>query len=233
MISYDGLLDGLTAMGVVASSVTFGLLFLYKSKKLKANLLMYAGFMVFFAGLLYLGPFSDFMSVSLTGNNLDNTRGIYGILSYMWVAPALIFAMYLGGALMLPEKKWYIVSVYVILAIIFELFLFLDTMNSFIFQLANPGEDLIDSGFVYGSPTFILIAIFLLSILIFNGFGFLRKSLQLTGVLKRKFIFLSLGQIIFVVAGAGDSLVTPGVLLVFIRVLMVSSSWLMYMGLKK
>jgi len=235
LISYSGLLDGLTATGVIISACVFGLLFFYRSIKLKAKLLTYAGLMTFFAGLLYLGPFSDFMSILLTGDNLEYPViiGIYGRLSYMWVVPGLICAMYIGAELIKTDKKWYILSIYIVLGVLFELFLFLNTMNSFTFILKNPGEDLTDSKFVFGHPTFILIAIFLLSILIFNGFGFLYKSFQLTGILRRKFLFLSLGFIIFVIAGTGDSLISLGVILVFIRIAMVSSSWLLYIGFKK
>ncbi|GAH53144.1 unnamed protein product, partial [marine sediment metagenome] len=39
MISYSGLLDGLTATGVIISAGVFGLLFFYRSLKLKAKLL--------------------------------------------------------------------------------------------------------------------------------------------------------------------------------------------------
>jgi hypothetical protein len=228
LISYSGLLDGLTATGVIISSCVFGLLFFYRSLKLKAKLLTYAG-------LLYLGPFSDFISILLTGDNLENpvTIGIYGRLSYMWVAPGLTCAMYIGAELIKPDKKLNIVSIYIVLGILFELFLFLDTMNSFTFILKNPGEDLTDTSFVLGHPTFILIVIFLLSVLIFNGFGFLRKSFQSTGIIRRNFLFLSLGFLIFVIAGAGDSLISPGVTLVFIRIAMVSSSWMLYIGFKK
>jgi hypothetical protein len=234
LISYSGLLDGLTATGVIISSCVIGLLFFYRSLKLKAKLLTYAGLMTFFAGLLYLGPLSDFMSILVIRDNLENpvTIGIYGRLSYMWVAPSLIFAMYIGAELIKPDKKWYIVSIYIVLGVIFELFLFLDTMNSFTFILKNPGEDLTDSTFIFGHPTFMLIAIFLLSVLIFNGFGFLYKCFKSTGILRRKFLFLSLGFIIFVIAGTGDSLISPGVLLVFIRIAMVSSSWVLYISFK-
>lgn len=235
LISYSGLLDGLSATGVIISSCVFGILFFHKSLRLRAKLLTFAGIMTFFAGLFYLGPFSDFISVILTGNNLENPVkiGIYGRLSYMWVAPSLICAMYIGSELIKPDKKWFIVSIYIILGVIFELFLFFNTMHSFTFILKNPGKDLIDASFVLGHPTFILIAVFLLSILIFNGLGFLYKSFQSTGILRRKFLFLSLGFLIFVIGGTGDSLISPGVILVFIRILMVISSWVLYLGFKK
>lgn len=141
--------------------------------------------------------------------------------------------MYIGSELIKPDKKWFIVSIYIILGVIFELFLFFNTMHSFTFILKNPGKDLIDASFVLGHPTFILIAVFLLSILIFNGLGFLYKSFQSTGILRRKFLFLSLGFLIFVIGGTGDSLISPGVILVFIRILMVISSWVLYLGFKK
>ncbi|KKK46082.1 hypothetical protein LCGC14_0563680 [marine sediment metagenome] len=62
----------------------------------------------------------------------------------------------------------------------------------------------------------------------------LRDSwLENNQIIRRNFLFLSLGFLIFVIAGAGDSLISPGVTLVFIRIAMVSSSWMLYIGFKK
>ena len=77
--------------------------------------------MVFFTGGFYLGASVDFLTVLLTENNIPN--GLHGILSFMWVAPAVITAMYLGSYLIIPSKKWYIVGLYLTLAVVFEFFL--------------------------------------------------------------------------------------------------------------
>jgi len=231
-LSAIGWLDGLSAALIVISASSFGLLSFYKSRKLEAKLLGIAGLMMVFTGLLWLGPFTDFLVVMTTGNNI-NPKEIYGYLSYMWVAPAIIVGMYLGGELIFPKLKWHIVIGFAILGVIFELFLFLDTANTFEkLAAAHPGEDLIDAQFNRASPTFILIAIFLLSTLIFLSIGFLIKAKQSTGELRRKFLLLFTSIIVFVIAGALDSLIPPGVAIGIIRAVGSTSALWMYLGLK-
>ncbi|MHA1490596.1 MAG: hypothetical protein ACTSRI_13190 [Promethearchaeota archaeon] len=230
MLDYIGWFDGLSAMGVIISGCFFGFLCIYKSKKLNAKLLTYAGLTIFFIGLIYLGPFTDFMSILLTGNNL--TYELYVFLAYMWIGPGMLLAMYVGAELMEIEKTMYIIIIYSILAIIFELFLFLDTMNSFTFALEKPGENLIDASFILGSPMFVLMAVFLVSVFFFNGIGFLYKNIQSTGILRKRFLFLSIGFIVFVIFGTFDSLVAPGITLFLVRTCIMVSTWLMYIGLK-
>ncbi|GAH99357.1 unnamed protein product, partial [marine sediment metagenome] len=63
-------------------------------------------------------------------------------LSYMWVAPALVFAMWLGGELLIPKKKWILIGIFIVLGAVFEYFLWFQTDLSFIWTLDNPGEGL-------------------------------------------------------------------------------------------
>ena len=226
-------LEGLTASSVITVGIILGLISIIKGRKLKAKLLTVLGLAIFFIGFLYLGPTTDFLSVIITGSNITSEfwgLGIYGILSYLWIAPALIMAMYIGGELILPKRKWILVIIYMILGIIFEYFLWFQTDNTFVIDLV-PGE-IIDSSFVTLYPTFLLMALFILSILIFHGMGFLIKAKKSTGVLRKKFLLLGIGFIIFSIAGAGDSLVNPGIGLVIVRLAMISSIVLMYFGLK-
>ena len=86
MPSLFGWINGLLATGILVFSIIIGILFIYKSRKTKVILLTYSGFMIIFAGLMFLGPIVDFLSILITGYNLDNTFGLYGILSYIWTA---------------------------------------------------------------------------------------------------------------------------------------------------
>ena len=226
-------LEGLTASSVITVGIILGLISIIKGRKLKAKLLTVLGLAIFFIGFLYLGPATDFLTVIITGSNITSEfwgLGIYGILSYLWIAPALIMAMYIGGELILPKRKWILVIIYMILGIIFEYFLWFQTDNTFVIDLV-PGE-IIDSSFVTLYPTFLLMALFILSILIFHGMGFLIKAKKSTGVLRKKFLLLGIGFIIFSIAGAGDYFVNPGICLVIVRLAMISSIVLMYFGLK-
>ncbi|MHA1460020.1 MAG: hypothetical protein ACTSO8_00925 [Promethearchaeota archaeon] len=226
-------LEGLTASSVITVGIILGLISIIKGRKLKAKLLTVLGLAIFFIGFLYLGPTTDFLTVILTGSNITSEfwgLGIYGILSYLWIAPALIMAMYIGGELIIPKRKWILVITYMVLGIVFEYFLWFQTDKTFDIDLV-PGE-IIDSSFVTSYPTFLLMALFILSILIFHGIGFLIKAIKSTGVLRKKFLLLGIGFIIFSIAGAGDSLVNPGIGLVIVRLAMISSIVLEYLGLK-
>lgn len=231
MISVIGLLDGITATIIIVGAVALGLFSVYNGKRLKSNLISSSGFMMIFVGLLWLGPFTEFLSVLILGRNL-NPAYIYGYLSYVWVAPAIIAAMYLGGEIILPKRKWILVGIFAILGVIFELFLFLDTSNTFEeFTVNNPG-DLIDASFKRQSFAFIFIAIFLVSTLILLGIGFLVKSQQAPSELKKRFRYLSLGVFTFVIGAALDSIIPVGVAIGIIRIITVTSAFWMYFGLK-
>lgn len=233
MVSELGLLDGLTATGIILSATIFGLLSLYKSIKLKAKLLTIAALTMFFVGLLWFGPFVDFLLVLITENNLP-TGFLYSVLSYTWVAPALIFAMYLGSELMFPKKKWYIVGVFIVLGFIFEYFLWFQNEASFqpfVMPLAGSG-DLIDARFEMGYYTFFFIAFFLVAALILLGFGFFIKAKQSTGDLRKKFFYLGLGFTIFVLCGALDSILRLPVAIGVVRGVMMTFALWMYLGLR-
>jgi len=232
MVYWEGFLDGGTAALIVLSSVAFGIFSLYKSIKLKATLLTIAGLAMIFVGFLWLGPTVDFIYILLGLGNINPV--VYVILSYLWVAPALLFAIYLGAELLMPEKKWILFAIYLVLGIAFEYFLWFDTSNSFKqpIEAKFPGNTIIDSSFNTSHPTFILIAIFLVSALFFLGIGFAIKAKQSTGLLRKKFIYLSIGFIIFVLSGALDSIIKVVEVIGIIRVVMATFALWMYLGLK-
>ena len=94
------------------------------------------------------------------------------------------------------------------------------------------GELLIDYNVNMFTPAGIIMAILLLAVLIILGFGFLTKSFQSTGVLRKKFFFLSMGSICFCIFGLLEGLTEPGFLVIFVRIGYLFSFWLMYYGLK-
>ena len=82
----------------------FGFFFLYKASKSSAKILTILGILNILSGLMYLGVFTDFLVVLTTETNLDNTYGLVGILSYIWFAPVMILALYIGAELLLPKR---------------------------------------------------------------------------------------------------------------------------------
>jgi hypothetical protein len=232
MINFEGILDGTTAALIVVSSIAFGLFSLIKSIKLKARLLTIAGFTMIFVGFLWLGPTVDFIYLLLGLGNI-NPVTMYAILSYVSVAPALVFAIYLGSELLLPKRKWILFAIYLILGILFEYFLWFDTAASFrVLAPSIPGETIIDASFEYSHPTFLLVAFFLISALVFLGVGFAIKANQSSGLLRKKFTYLSVGFFIFVLSGALDSIIKLPLAIGIIRVIMATFALWMYLGLR-
>jgi len=232
-LSNIGWLNGITASGVFFFSCLFGLFFIYKSRRLKLRLLLFLGFVYFFAGLVYSGDVLDFITILITGNNVDNTHGIIGLINWIWFPGAVIFAMYIGVELITPKKKWLIFSIYIALGIIFEVFFLLNPSGTVTYDNpTSPGEDLINDNLVFESIPSIIALIFLLSIIIFLGVGFLHKSFQSTGIIRRKFLYLSLGSFVYAIGAVLDGLFSPGIILIFIRSAMIGSAWLFYYGLK-
>jgi len=231
MLTVFGWIDGITASGVVIFGFIFGFFFLYKARKSGAKILTILGFVNILAGLMYLGVFTDFLVVLATETNLD-PYFLVGILSYIWFAPIIILALYIGAELLIPKKKWYLLFIIISLCILFEILFFLNPMTTFKFVLPPVGEALIDYNVNMFTPAGIIMAILLLAVLIILGFGFLIKSIQSTGVLRKKFLFLSLGAISFCIFGLLEGLTEPGFMVIFVRIGYLISFWLMYYGLK-
>ncbi|MFX0046536.1 MAG: hypothetical protein ACFE8G_00050 [Candidatus Hermodarchaeota archaeon] len=235
MLTIFGWIDGITASGVVIFGFIFGFFFLYKASKTGANILKILGIVNILAGLMYLGVFTDFLVVLLTENNLDNTYGLVGILSYIWFAPVVILALYIGAELLIPKRKWYLMIVVIIICLVFEILFFIDPMGTFNFVPPPPsliGQLLIDYNVNMFTPAGIIMALMLLLILAILGFGFLIKSFQSTGVLRKKFFYLSMGSICFCIFGLLEGLTAPGVMVIIVRIGYLISFWLMYYGLK-
>lgn len=224
----------MSALGYTIFGCTFGLIIVYRSRKLKAPLLTLMGLTIFFAGLLILGPCCDFLSIILTGRNLDNRYALVGKLSGFSAAPATIFGIYVGAELIIPRKKWYIVSIFLVLGVLWELFLFFGPTSFFTFTYPDkPGEDVIDTQINYGTPLFILSITFLFSLLIFNGLGYLFKSIQSSGMIRRKFLLLSVGYLTYVTCFILETYISLHIALVIIRFTLILCFWLWYLGLKE
>ncbi|NHJ23194.1 MAG: hypothetical protein EAX89_01365 [Candidatus Lokiarchaeota archaeon] len=226
-------IDGITASGVVIFGIIFGLFFIYKSRKTKANILFYLGLANLFAGLAFLGVFLDFLLVIFIHTNLDNTFGLVGILSYIWLPLAVITAIFIGEKLLIPKAKWYVVSLFIILGIVFEIIVITTPFDSFNFAYpAVLGEGLIDYNLNIFSLAGMLMAFFLLTVIVLLSTGFLIKAFQSTGILKKKFFLISMGSLCFCVFGLLEGLTIPGFTIIFVRIGYLSSFWLMYYGLK-
>lgn len=233
-LSAIGWVDGITASGVVLIGCILGSFFIYKSRKLKTDVLLHIGLVTIFAGLAFLGVFMDFLIVLGTGRNIDNSTGIVGLLSYIWIAPFIVIAIYVGSELIIPEKKWYITGVFIILMTIFEVLIFLDPIGSFNFvpPKGGSGTALIDYNIKLTSPAGLLMIIFIASTVLFLGVMTLIRSIKTTGELRKKFLLLAIGMFLYAIFGFMESLTELGFLLIPVRIGYISGPIFMYFALK-
>jgi hypothetical protein len=229
----NGWIDGITASGVVIFGIIIGVFFFYKSRKRNAKLLAYLGLANLFAGLMFLGVFLDFLFVLIIQQNIVN-NGIVALISYIWFAPVIISAMYIGAELLAPKIKRPILIIFLIMSIIFEIVIFIDPRNSFNFipPIYNPPSiNLIDYNVNLLTLAGMLMGGLLLPVLVFLGLGFLYKAFQSSGVIRKNFLLLSAGSICFTIFGLLEGLTAPGIFIIFVRLGYVSSFILMYFGL--
>lgn len=186
------------------------------------------------AGLMFLGVFSDFLFAVFLKENIKN-NGTVAILSYIWFAPVIITAMYIGTELLVPKIKKHILIIILVISIIFETIIFMDPLNSFNFDPEPPDAPdrvLIDYNVNLFTLAGMLMGGLLLLVIIFLGLGFLIKGLESSGVVRKNFLYLSAGSLCFCIFGLLEGLTAPGILMVIVRIGYLSSFWLMYFGLK-
>ncbi len=231
-LSINGWLNGGTALLIVICGPIFGLILLNKARKSEESyLLVYTAFSGLCASLLWLGPATDFITILITGKNLNNSFGLYGILSYMWVGPSTLFGFYTGAYILTPNYKKVVLILMLILTLTFELVLFLFT--PYIFEFTKPnGDNIIDSNFVPGSFAFYLMILILLGIFLYNGVGALMASIKTAGEIKKRFRYFSACYLTFTFVAVSDALLSPGPILFLIRILMVFCEISLYNSLK-
>ncbi|MFX1570283.1 MAG: hypothetical protein ACFFCV_18135 [Promethearchaeota archaeon] len=233
-LNLNGWIDGITASIVVIFGIIFGLYFIYRSRKTKAKLVTYLGLANMFAGLMWLGVFTDFLFVLIIQQNIAN-NGTVALLSYIWFTPAILTAMYIGAELLAPKLKIYIVIIILIILLVFEVIIFFNPLGSFNFVPSPPTApsiNLIDYNVNLMTFAGILMGVMLVTVLMFLGLGFLIKAFESSGDIRKNFFYLSAGSICFCVFGLLEGLTAPGFLVIIVRIGYLSSFWLMYLGLK-
>jgi len=239
MLSDVGWLNVISIMGILIFGCSFGLYFMYQARKTNTKLLFYIGLGIFFNGLWYWGNFWESLSILITGNNFDNTYGIsvpyelQAIMSFIWVGATTIIFNYVGAEIIIPKIKWYYSSFFIVIAILWELFLFLNPLGSISIYEPPPNTDLIDEDLIPGSPLFLLANLVIFSGILFITPGYLFKSIKSKGVIRKKYLFLTIGAFLIPFLGLLEGSGIGGAALFFVRVGFIVNFWFWYFGLRE
>lgn len=183
---------------------------------------------------LWVGNVIDFFAILITGYNVDNTFGIVGFSSAISLPLSVIFFVYIALKILFPLKWNYIIIVVILLGIIYEIFLFLDPSGSisYLYPLES-GTDLIEDNFDFESPLGIMFLINQSEMILLNVIGVFIKSLQYKGIIRKKMIYISTGTFTLVLSAYLDSIIPPGITLIFSRLITIFSFYIIYNGIKE
>ena len=237
MVSSTGMIDGFLAIVIVVLCILIGIFSILKSK---TTLQKITGIVIICMGLTMLGPMIDFFTLLATNINTELWE-IYPILGYIWILPILVLGVIMGAEAILPGKKKLLIIISALLGIIFEIVLFYTVMNEdpMVFiksdtSILNPNESLLNMRIIIeemlGIILIVSMIICLVMIFIIDGIGFMQKAGESSGVIKNKFILISLGWILFIVFGVIDSIIDLGDLISIPRMLIIISAGCLYLG---
>jgi hypothetical protein len=177
-----------------------GLFFMFQGRKTKTKLLFYYGLALIGIGITLGGAtFIDFTTILITGNNMDGQLKLY----IMWVPTAGLAApvmAYVWAEILIPKKKWYFLSIILILnmLILLDLFIF-HWMTPIIIPPTIPGEGLVEVHYGLPIPTQRLPFrwnVFTYSYGLVLGAGVLYKASEMKGIFRKKYIYLSIGIVL-------------------------------------
>ncbi|MFX1328868.1 MAG: hypothetical protein ACFE91_12135 [Promethearchaeota archaeon] len=240
MISDVGWLNVISTIGILIVGCSFGLYFMYQARKTKTKLLFYMGLAIFFNGLWYWGNVWESFSLLITGKNFDNTYGItipyelQAIMSYVWVSISSLFYGYVAASIIIPKIKWYIMGFILFLLIAWELVLFLNPLGSLsIYLPPEPNTDLVDEDLIFGDPLSMLANIWLLFAIFYMGVGYLIKGIKSKDILRKNYVYLSMGNFLSSFFAMLEGFGATGVTLFFTRAGFIVIFWLYYLGLRE
>jgi len=233
ILSQLGWIDAISITCFFLFNVIFGLYLVYKSRKTKAKLLLIVGIAIISIGFGKLHFVCDFISILLTGRNLEVS--VYLRIFIHYTPPFFygFFAVYIGIELLMKEKKKYVTLFVLVLCILLQIVFYVDPTNVDIIPPEPSGQSLVEINLARGSLAFIFAIIIGTLAVIFSGFGLLIKSFQVEGLLKKKYLILAIGFFLYVLTVLLETITTILLLNIIFEIGGVISASLWYLGLRE
>ena len=241
-LSLIGWANGLTQSGLLIFACILGFFFIYESKKTGATLLLYLGLGTIGIGLWQLAASIDFMAILLTEENLPiflATDNPFSPLFWFFTTSfelifGIAFLYFVALKLLVPEKKFYFLMLYLILGIIISLFYIFDFPNNVrTINPVIPGDDIITTSNIPLSPIFFLMICDSLLFLSFNVFGLFFKSYKSQGIIKKKFLQLSIANLLFLIFFVVYSTNITSIFKLIMRIGEIGSILIIYFALRE
>ena len=234
MVSVIGWLNAISFLSVFFFEMIFGFFFIYKSKITRTRRLGIAGIMLCSVALLYLGYTVNFFYFLVEGENMIELYVIPLVIIGFSVFLINIMTIYFGMDLWLSKKtKEFVISINILCGIILSI-VYLQDPGKFwyISNLSNIQEEfLIFSANI--SPFIIIVLFFIFQQFIFLGFGAYYKGMQSEGIIRRKYVLLSYGQILATTSAIIEFIIPWVIMKSFFRLLFLITAWMWYFALRE
>ncbi|MFW9949715.1 MAG: B-box zinc finger protein, partial [Candidatus Thorarchaeota archaeon] len=233
--------NGLTQSGLLAFACILGIYFISKSKNTKAKLLLYLGLGTIGVGLWQLAGSIDFISILTMGSNFPIFLEISNPFhSIFWFFTTLFefmvgvaFLYHVAINLVIPDKKYYFLSLFLIIIIIISFFYIFDFENNISSAPITIGEDIIGTSAKLLSPIFFLMIFNSLFFLGFNVIGLILRGIQSRGVVKNKFLEIGLGNLLFLIFFVIYAISQNTILKLLMRIGEIGSIVVIYFSLRE
>ncbi|MFX1568775.1 MAG: hypothetical protein ACFFCV_10470 [Promethearchaeota archaeon] len=234
MLSIVGWFEGIITSSIFFFGLVTGLIFIFKSKKTKAKLLLYMGLLIMVSSIIYLGVFLDFLTVLVTNRNLDNTNGLHAVIIFMWAAPVGFIATFVGAELTIKKGKTLILVSFLIFGLFYEILIFINPFQSLHSVHPNiSGDNLIHTNVIFGTPVSFLLIFLFGYVLTIVDIGFLYKGIKSRGIVRKKYFILAFGFVLYHIIIFFDAYTNPKTALIIMRGLTFVCFFLWYFGLKE
>lgn len=230
--SLEAIITGSSASLILITAYTTAIFSFIRAKKIKNPFLNWVGGFLICMGSFYLGIASSFITLLITGQNLDTYTT--GYLSYSVTPIGVAIAMYVGFKLISSKPKiaTTIALIYALSGLVFWYYLFVDHVNSIdsnVLQGNIDDGDLIDLQLVGLVNTLITIYLASFAVILIPGYIWLAKISA--GSMRKNSILLVIGYTLFIVCGYIDTRVPATVFVIMIvRIVMAIAYIFMFLG---
>lgn len=228
MVSTEAIITGSSALLIVITAYSTAIFSFIRAKKIKNPFLNWVGGFLLAMGSFYLGPSSSFISLLITGQNLDTYTT--GYLSYSVTPIGVAIAMYVGFKLISSKPKVAVVvaTIFALSGLVFWYYLFVEHEASITSTIAGPGE-LIDLQLVGLVNTLITVYLASFAVILIPGYIWLAKISA--GSMRKNSILLVIGYTLFIVCGYIDTRVAATVFVIMIvRIVMAIAYIFLFLG---